>query len=246
MTSARGRTVADWEKTRRRGRGARLRRPLPGPAEPAHRRAVRAQRVPVLAADADPWRVALPGRVVDVRHGFRFATVDFAGSTRTSADYTVCAVWCMSLDGELILLDLWRGQEKPELHWDFIRPVVEKVGRETVSSRPSQWGTDLVYSAGREGWALDKVHPDADKYTRALPAARGSGRAACSSRRTRTGCRTGRGARGVPERAARRPGRRRRLRAPGRVRELARRPRADGAVDRAWTRSRRRRPVRGG
>jgi predicted phage terminase large subunit-like protein len=171
MTSARGRSVADWEKTRdavgERDFAALYQgRPNPLTGGLFARNAFRFWQ-----PTADPWRVAVPGRVVDVRHGFRFATVDFAGSTRTSADYTVCAVWCMSLTGELILLDLWRGQQAPELHWDFIRPVVERWGAK-LYIEPSQWGTDLVYSAGREGWALDKVHPDADKVTRALPAAR--------------------------------------------------------------------------
>jgi predicted phage terminase large subunit-like protein len=75
------------------------------------------------------------------------------------------------LTGELILVDLWRGQEKPELHWDFIRPLVERWDAK-LFVEASQYGTDLVYAAGREGWALDKLHADKDKYTRAIPAAK--------------------------------------------------------------------------
>src|SRR3954470_23375413 len=120
----------------------------------------------------DRWFAKLPtGRVVPVRQGFRFATVDFAASTRSSADWTVCAVWCQALTGELVLLDLWRGEEEPELHWDFILPLGAR-GDAKLYVEASQFGTDLVYAAGREGWALDQVHPDSDKYTRALPAAR--------------------------------------------------------------------------
>lgn len=171
MTSARGRSVRDWTQTRaavgERDFAALYQghpNPLAGSLFP--RNAFR-----YYIPGPDPWTVRLPGRTVQVGQGFRFATVDFAGSERTSADWTVCAVWCQALTGELVLLDLWREQEKPELHWDFIRPLVERWGAK-LFIEPSQYGTDAVYQMGRDGWALDQVHPDKDKYTRALPAAR--------------------------------------------------------------------------
>jgi predicted phage terminase large subunit-like protein len=171
MTSARRRTVRQWEKTRLDIGERDFAALYQGRPNPAAGTLFARSSFRYWTATSDPWRVAVPGRVVDIRHGFRFATVDFASSTRTSADWTVCAVWCQGLTGELILLDLWRGQEKPELHWDYIRPLVERWGAK-LYVEPSQWGTDMVYQAGREGWALDKVHPDADKYTRAIPAAK--------------------------------------------------------------------------
>jgi predicted phage terminase large subunit-like protein len=172
MTSARGRTVGQWEKTRRDVGERDFAALYQGRPNPLAGSLFARSTFRYWHRTGDRWRVSLPGApAVDVRHGFRFATVDFAASTRSSADWTVCAVWCQALTGELVLLDLWRGQEKPELHWDFIRPLVERWGAK-LFVEASQFGTDLVYAAGREGWALDKVHADTDKYTRAIPAAR--------------------------------------------------------------------------
>jgi predicted phage terminase large subunit-like protein len=180
LTSARGRTVADWEKTRREVGEADFNAIYQGHPNPLVGGLFPRKVWRYWQATADPWVLrlgytdpasGLPNRRVDVRQGFRFATVDFAASERTSADWTVCAVWCMAASGELVLLDLVRVQERPEGHWDVIRPAVEKWDAK-LYVEASQWSTDMVYTAGREGFPLDKVTPDKDKYTRAVPAAR--------------------------------------------------------------------------
>lgn len=171
LTSARGRTAGQWAKTRAEVGEADFAALYQGRPSPLEGGLFRRQTFRYWSPTPDPWVVQLPHRAVNIAHGFIFATVDFAASTRSSADWTVCAVWCQSSTGELILLDLWRGQERPEQHWDYIRPLVERWGCK-LYVEASQWGTDLVYSAGREGAALDKVIADKDKYTRAVPAAR--------------------------------------------------------------------------
>lgn len=171
MTSARGRTVQDWLKTRREVGEPDFLAMWQGHPNPLQGGLFSRNTFRYWQPTGDPWRVRVPGHAVEVRQGFRFATIDTASSTRTSADFTVCMVWCQALTGELILLDMWRGQEKPEVHWDHVRPLVERWDAK-MYVEPGVYTTDLVYHAGREGFALDIVNPDKDKFTRALGAAR--------------------------------------------------------------------------
>lgn len=171
LESARGRTAVQWQRTREEvGESdfAALYQGSPTPIEGGlfQRSAFRHYQ-----RTGDPWSVQLPNRLVNIRHGFRFATVDLAASKKSSADWTVCAAWCMSSTGELILLDLVRVQVDPAQHWDKIRPLVQRWDMK-LYVEASQFGTDLIYTAGREGAALDKLVADTDKYTRAVPAAR--------------------------------------------------------------------------
>ncbi len=57
-----------------------------------------------------------PPKLVNAAECRRFGTVDLAVSLRTSADYTVLAAWAVTLESELILLDLVRDRfEEPDI-----------------------------------------------------------------------------------------------------------------------------------
>lgn len=130
------------------------------------------------APGADRWTVSIPGRPgpdEQLRHAFRFITVDLAASTRASADWTVAAAWAVAGTGELLLLDLRRVQVNPDEHWDEAVAPLVRAWECPVYLEGSQYGTDLSYTIGREGGVVHAVHPDADKYTRAVPAARRMG-----------------------------------------------------------------------
>jgi predicted phage terminase large subunit-like protein len=172
LESARGRTPAQWEQTRREVGEYDFAALYQGSPQPAAGGLFKRQAFRYWQPTSDPWTVEMPGgRLFDCRTGWRFATVDLAASTKTSADWTVAAVWCVNDIGQLILLDLVRAQADPEQHWDLVRPFVERWDTK-LYIEASQWGTDLVYTAGREGAALDRVSADTDKFTRAIPAAR--------------------------------------------------------------------------
>lgn len=171
LESARGRTPEQWEQRRAEVGPWDWAAMYQGRPSPAEGGLFSRSTFRYWQRTDDPWVVRLPHRDVDARHGFRFATVDLAASTRTSADWTVAAVWCQAQTGELILLDLIRVQAEPAQHWDHLRPVAERWGAK-LYIEASQHGMDLVYAAGREGAAIDKVTADRDKYTRAVPAAR--------------------------------------------------------------------------
>jgi len=115
-------------------------------------------------------RVDLGGRIVYLDDCWRFCTVDLAASTKTSADWTVCGVWALSLDGDLILLDGDRKRIQEEQHWKLIRPLKEKWSADVVYVESRMFGTTMVYEAGKSGILVKELKADTDKVTRALPA----------------------------------------------------------------------------
>lgn len=126
-------------------------------------------------ATGDPWVLRIPERPgpdEDLRSAFRFITVDLAASKRTAADYTVACAWAIAGTGELLLLDLRRVQVAPADHWDEAVGPLYVQWRCPIYVEGSQYSTDLVYTAAREGAVVEKLEADTDKYTRAIPAAR--------------------------------------------------------------------------
>ncbi|MFI7125984.1 phage terminase large subunit [Nonomuraea sp. NPDC050153] len=115
-------------------------------------------------------RLLLDGRLVDLRDCWKFLTVDLAASMRTSADYTVAAVWAISVDGDLVMLDGIRERMDPSGHWPAVRALRERWSADVVFVESRMFGTTLVYEAGRAGVPVQELHADTDKLTRALPA----------------------------------------------------------------------------
>lgn len=112
----------------------------------------------------------LGGRTASLRDCWRFLTVDLAASEKTSADWTVAAVWGLGVDGDLILLDGARARIEETRHWELVRPLHEKWSADTVFVESRMFGTTLVYEAGRSGVPVSELKADTDKITRALPA----------------------------------------------------------------------------
>lgn len=123
----------------------------------------------------DPWVVRITGRPgpdENLHYSTRFITVDLAASKKTSADFTVAAAWAIAGTGELLLLDLKRVQVEPASHWDEAVAPLHRFWNCPIYIEGSQYGTDLVYTATREGAVVHALEADTDKYTRAIPAAR--------------------------------------------------------------------------
>jgi predicted phage terminase large subunit-like protein len=117
--------------------------------------------------------VSLDGQVAALADLHRFATVDLASSTRTSADWTVIAVWGITPSGDLLLLDRVRKRVAEAAHFDELAPLRQRWLRpgDVVHVESRMFGTTLVYAAGRAGVPVAELKADADKLTRALPAA---------------------------------------------------------------------------
>lgn len=114
-------------------------------------------------------RIHLAGRTFDLRDCWRFATVDLAASTRTSADFTVIAAWARTLDGDLALLDMVRARIGEEAHFTHARPLVQRWQLDTVFVEASQYGTTLVREATQDGVPISPIQAEKDKFSRALP-----------------------------------------------------------------------------
>jgi predicted phage terminase large subunit-like protein len=114
-------------------------------------------------------RMHLGGREYDLRDCWRFATVDLAASTRTSADYTVIAAWARTISGDLILLDLVRAKIGEEQHFEQARPLVQRWNLDTVFVEASQYGTTLVREATQDNVPITPIQAEQDKFSRALP-----------------------------------------------------------------------------
>ncbi|MGA3524157.1 phage terminase large subunit [Melissospora conviva] len=101
---------------------------------------------------------------------WRFATVDLAASTRTSADWTVFSAWARTITGDLVLLDRVRARIGEADHFAHARPLVERWRLDTVFVEASQYGMTLVREASNAGVPITPLQADTDKLSRALPA----------------------------------------------------------------------------
>jgi predicted phage terminase large subunit-like protein len=102
---------------------------------------------------------------------FRFITVDLAASTKTSADWTVAAVWGLSDDGMLFLLDQDRQRLEEVDHFGMVRPLAERWATAHIYVEVTFIGSTLVIEAAKAGMRVEGTRPEKDKLTRALPAA---------------------------------------------------------------------------
>ena len=100
-----------------------------------------------------------------------FQTCDVAGSKRSSADYFVLGTFALCQNGELLLLEVFRerleGPDQPTLimqKYVEYKPVL--IGIESANM-----GLTLYQQLRRSGLPVIELKPDADKYTRAIPAA---------------------------------------------------------------------------
>ncbi len=114
-------------------------------------------------------RLRLGNHSYDLRDCWRFATIDLANSTRTSADFTVIAAWARTISGDLVLLDMVRAKIGGEQHFAHARPLVERWKLDTVFVEGSQYGTTLVREAANSGVPITAIQAEQDKFSRALP-----------------------------------------------------------------------------
>lgn len=114
---------------------------------------------------------ALPGGTCVARDDLvRFATVDLAVSTKTTADWTVVGVFGKAPDGRLLVLDIDRARrEGPDLV-PAIDAVRRRWGCASVWVERTGFQLAIVQEARRAGIPVRELPADRDKISRALPA----------------------------------------------------------------------------
>jgi predicted phage terminase large subunit-like protein len=124
----------------------------------------------------EPWsdgreRITCEGMPVTLADCWRFITMDLAASVKTSADYTVASCWAMTPGGDLILLDRARGRVEEHDHFAMAEPLISRWGVTQVYVESGWWAKTLIKDAINAGIPVAPLVADADKFTRAIPAA---------------------------------------------------------------------------
>ena len=118
----------------------------------------------LLRPDAEPLLVA----EANCR---RFATVDLAVSEKTTADYTVIAVWAVTKDSDLLLVDRIRERVPGPDQVPLLRRVYEQWRPSVIGIEAVAFQLAIVQAAVRDGLPVKQLTPDRDKVSRALAAA---------------------------------------------------------------------------
>lgn len=99
----------------------------------------------------------------------RYSTIDLAVSTKTSADWTVIAVFGRLPDGRRLLLDIDRARREGPDQVPAIQRVVEKWKLGLVWIERTAFQLAIVQAARRAGVPVRELTPDKDKVARAIP-----------------------------------------------------------------------------
>jgi predicted phage terminase large subunit-like protein len=124
----------------------------------------------------EPWadgreRLWTENGAVTLADCWTYVTMDFAASTKASADYTVAACWAITPGGDLILLDRVRNRVPDHEHFAMAEPLMQRWGASMVYVESNWWSKTFVSDARDKGVAVAPLLADTDKVTRAIPAA---------------------------------------------------------------------------
>lgn len=108
--------------------------------------------------------------IFDPGYGVTFQTIDCAGSSKEASDFTVVSTWCITVEKDLIWLDMQAAR------FDSL-DVAGFVRRQFNMHRPALMGVErvgfgltVIQELVREGLPVIRLEPNTDKVSRALPA----------------------------------------------------------------------------
>ncbi len=128
---------------------------------------------PLTTANGLVYQYRTPGGVFkEVREDeiWRFSTLDLAATEKKTADFTVGAVWGVTPDRELLLLDLVRTRIESAEHEAFVRMLGAKHKLRYHGVEKATYGLTLIQIMRRMGLSVLELSPDKDKVSRAWPA----------------------------------------------------------------------------
>lgn len=104
--------------------------------------------------------------------GWRFATVDLAASTKTTADFTVAMVFHVTKQKDMLVLDVIRERMEGADHEKFIERLRAKHSElRFIGIEKATFGMTLIQTLRRKGVPVRELIPDKDKVSRAYAAA---------------------------------------------------------------------------
>lgn len=113
-------------------------------------------------------------KYVPVGRCFHFMTVDLAATKKTWSDYTVFALWAVTADRELLLVDLFRRKIDSADHYKELKAFYEHCQLHAtvayIGIESATYGITLLKIARRYGLPVRELTADTDKVTRAIPA----------------------------------------------------------------------------
>lgn len=120
----------------------------------------------------------LGGRAFRRSESWVYATAYIPDGTDAPLEYTVGAVWCQTIGGDLLLLDLRRDRLGATSAADLLGPLVRTWQADTVFVAKKQISDTLLAEAGRARIGITPVDAGTDLYARALTASKkvGEGR----------------------------------------------------------------------
>ncbi len=119
-------------------------------------------------AEETAWRLD-GGRIVLASTCRRFATVDLAVSTKQTADYTCVAIWALTPDHDLLLLDLVRQRLEGPDQVPLLRRLNDRWRPGWIAIERTAYQLALIQAARRDGLPVRELQADRDKVARALP-----------------------------------------------------------------------------
>ena len=119
----------------------------------------------------DSYQLEPDSRVIPANSCRRFITVDLAVSEKQSADYTVAAVWAVTNNQDLLLLDRIRKRIPGPDQIPLLRRLYDQWAPDTIGIEAVAYQLSIIQHARRDGLPVKELKPDRDKVSRALVAA---------------------------------------------------------------------------
>lgn len=102
---------------------------------------------------------------------WHFCTLDLAVGQEAQHDWTVAQIWCVTPDGDLLLLHQERARVEGPDHLPMIRRLKREWNLAFIGIEKVAYQTSLIQAAKREGMPVIELIPDKAKEIRAIPAA---------------------------------------------------------------------------
>jgi predicted phage terminase large subunit-like protein len=119
---------------------------------------------------ADGEYLRLDGRTFQLKHCRRFGTSDLAFSLKSRADFSVICAWAVTIDSDLILLDIHRERMVGDALVPSFRKMMSKWDLDYMGIEDVAAQNLVLQTARKAGIAVRPLKANMDKITRCIQA----------------------------------------------------------------------------